>query len=230
MVRLDGTILNEIEPDDEMDSFSVVRGTVKELLQVQFNLQEETAAEYICCTLDTEFGELGIVHAYNQLQKSDIKNMQVGATVLAVVVLSGDVAIEEYEAGIVRDTEHDLRVLRSTLAVGEAERLESVLAEDCVYVSEASDTKLVGAKNIIEHINTVQETTHYNLTRLGTLEVEEGEEDNVDFEAGTRCIALYDKNDKDAGWTSLVIINHDQEGQITQITITTDERYSVNLD
>lgn len=59
--------------------------------------------------------------------------MRVGAVVSGICIISGDVALYEYENGIVKDLEHNLRALRYSFVHGEAERLYSILAENAVY-------------------------------------------------------------------------------------------------
>ena len=67
---------------------------------------------FIRCVVDTHFGELEFIHTLDQVPEEMRENIRVGSVVSGTCILSADVALHEYENGIVKDHEHNLRALR----------------------------------------------------------------------------------------------------------------------
>ena len=66
---------------------------------------------FIRCCADTQYGPIEFDHTIDQVDEDQRKNIKVGSVVSGICILSGDVAINEYENGAVKDLKHDLMLL-----------------------------------------------------------------------------------------------------------------------
>ena len=212
-------IKDEAYPTDSHIHFA---GTVKKLYSGSFGFDNDKSFTFIRCFIDTAFGELEIDHAYEQVPEELRGNIRVGAHVSGVLVLSGDAAIDKYENGIIKDHDNALKLMRYTLANGEAERLRSILDKNAEYLSEASETKLNGAEDIINRINYVNSIRESKYI-VHLTEISHTEEEGTEYPAGTRCLVLEDSSDK--SYESIVFITVNDEGNITKLHFVTDSRY-----
>ena len=217
----------EKEKDYLTDRFVQFSAVVKKLYHGVFELNGEKHNAYIRCFADTEFGELEFAHTLEQVPEELRDNIRVGAIISGTCVLSGDVAINEYEKGFIKDFEHNLRLLRYTFERGDPERLNSVLATDAVYESDTSGKRCVGPREIIDRFHCVQDNhgIEYN-TFYATITTTD--EENLEYPVGTRCIVLADAEDD--GYESIAFITVNEEGKITRIKISKDSRYHFEID
>ena len=217
------------ERDDRMDEQTQIRGEVKKLLHGKINLGEDSFNGFLRCIIDTNFGELEIVHTIEQVDDAQIKSIKVGAIVSGVFVLSGDAAIYEYEKGCIFDEAHDLALLRSVFLGGDAERIRTALAEDAVYASDASEKLHVGKDEIIARFKYVQENAKTGFfAHLATITEVLERESLAIADPGKRCIVL--AYGKDTNLEQVAFIETNEEGKIYQINITMDNRYRFLID
>jgi len=213
MVREDGQTLDQDE-DDELVS---ITGIVKHIYVDSVKLKGDEIARFLRTRIDTQYGELDIVHSrpmiaddeFKFLKSCDFSKQEV--IIQAVGVLSGDVAINEYENGVVKDRNNDLAALRYALIKGNAERLASILDENVTYESIHSSQKIVGSDSVINHINDVHNnTTIKYIAHFAT----------IDDGSDERCIILAENQDDN--YQSMVRIVVSDEGLITRIIVTND--------
>lgn len=214
--------------DYETDRYVQFTAIVKKLYHGIFEMNGEKHNAFIRCFVDTEYGELEFDHTLEQVPEELRDNIRVGAVISGTCILSGDVAIKEYDEGIVRDFEHNLKLLRYTISKGDPERLASVLADNVVYETDTYGKKYVGAREIIErfiyvHNNRDSEYTTYYATVAAT------DEDDMEYPVGTRCIILANGETED-DYESIAFIDVDDNGMISRIKISRDSRYRFRID
>lgn len=211
----------------EYEDVNIVVGTVEKLYYGNFDVEENSMNTYIRCIIESNFGPLEIVHSYEQIKEGQDDKIKVGATIVASVVLSGDVAIYDYDKGIVRDEERDLRALRYAFARGNAERIGELLSDDCIYTSEVSGKKLTGKDDIIQHINYVYREGDKYFAHMAVI-VDPDICDDLQFNEGKKCIVL--ANGKEDQFESIVFIDYDRNGAISEIILTNDSRYKFRIE
>lgn len=222
------------EADDhpEMDDYTLIRGTVKAAYWGVTEFGDDKQNTYIRSIIETQFGDLELIHTREQVAEGQRKNIKIGCTVSGVFILSGDAAIYAYEEGIVRDEEHDLRALRYAFVKGEAERLGSILADDALYISDAAKNTYGGKNAIIEHMSYVSERTgpKYLAQMAVITSVDEGDGASAPpaYAIGKRCVVL--SEEREDNYVSIAFIEVDAEGYITKMTVSTDRRYRFKCD
>ena len=212
----------------ETDRYVQFTATVKKIYHGVFEMDGKKHNTYIRCYADTEYGELEFDHTLEQVPEEMRDNIKIGAVISGTCVLSGDVAIREYENGIIKDFEHNLKLLRYSLGKGDPERLMKVLAEDVVYETDTSGKSYHGARSIIDrfiyiHNNRDSEYSTYYAT------ITDVEETDMEYPIGTRCIVLADGDATD-NYESIAFMTVDDDGMITKIKISTDRRYHFKFD
>lgn len=213
--------------DYESDRYVQFTATVKKIYNGIYEMEGKEYRTYIRCYADTVFGELEFSHTLNQVPEELQENIKVGAVISGTCILCGDVAIRGYENGVVKDFDHDLRLLRYSMGKGDPERLAKVLAPDVVYETDTSGKRYHGPREIIErfhyiHENREQEYQTY-LATISTLD-----EPELEYPVGTRCIVLQDRESQHC--ESIAFINVNEDGMITRIKVSTDGRYHFKID
>lgn len=218
----------EFEQNNWMDDHVLIRGTVKKIGAGRAVFGEDSYDTFISCIIDTEYGELEIVHSFEQVKEEQRKNLCVGATISGVFVLSGDPAIYEYDRGLVLDKEHDLRLLRSTFAKGDPDRLRGALAADAVYISEYNGQTYTGPDEIIENMKFVQNTPDKFFAHFATItDIAQGEGE-LAYGVGARCIII--AREQEENYESIVFMEVNDEGKISCIRTSDDSRYQFRVD
>ena len=213
-------------PSDAYVSFTA---EVQALYHGTFKIGEKEDNAYIRCFVETPFGQFELAHTIDQVPEEQRSNIRIGAIVSGVCIISGDVALNEYENGAVKDFEHDLRLLRYVMQEGKAEKLAGVLAEKTVYSSEASNMTVVGTKDIIDRMNYVHENRKKDerfYVHCGTITTRDSEE--LDYPVGTRCLILAEG--KENHYISIVFLKVNEDGIIDNIEVSTDSRYHFQTD
>lgn len=217
----------EAEKDYSTDSHIAFTATVKGLKKGVFQIGDHADTPFIRCVVDTHFGELEFIHTLDQVPEEMRENIRVGSIVSGTCILSADVALHEYENGIVKDHEHNLRALRYTIVKGKAERLLSILADDAVYHTETSGNTYTGAQTIVDRINYVNENHNGKyLAHMAT--IADDSDPDLEYPAGTRCVVLAETEEDN--YESIAFIKCDAEGMITNLDICTDGRYRFKID
>ena len=220
---------SERESDEHLDDIMNIRGTVKKCRFGSFTVGNISYKTFVFCEIDTEFGPLEIIHTIGQVEEEQRQNMKEGAVVNFYGLLSGDVAIHEYENGIIRDTEHDLAALRYVFCGNDPARIRSILCDDCVYHSGSSGRDYVGPDAIIERLQYVQKNHVGNtFAHPATIvSIDEGNED-LPYPVGTRCLIL--AYGEETNYRSIAFIEVDSDGNIVKITTAPEPRYHFMLD
>ena len=212
------------------ESLTEIRGTVKSAHVGMVKFGDQEFENYIIVTINTQFGDLQIAHTEEQVDKSELKLIKEGSVVDGIFALSGDVAIYEYENGLIRDFDHNLALLRYTLQSGEAERLASVLRNDAEYVSEWVDTTYRGKDEIVDRFNYVMEnnTERPFFAHFATItSIDDGEE-VLPYAVGDRCIVIAMETTDNL--ESICFMECDEEDRISKIVVTRNSRYHFKLD
>lgn len=173
------------------------------------------------------YGELEFDHSFDQVPEELRDNIKVGSIISGVCIISADAAIGEYENGIVKDFDHDLRLVRFTLAKGETERLRSVLTADSVYETDTSGNSCYGADEIIDRLTYVCEN-HEGKYIAHLAEITELAGSGLEYPVGTKCIVLADKEEDN--YESIVFVSVDEDGNISRIHVSTDSRYRFRIE
>lgn len=211
----------------EDDAYVTFKATVKALWHGTFEMEGQSMNTFIRCVAETQFGELEFHHTLEQVPEEMRRDIRIGSIISGVCLLSADAAIDEYGKGAVKDFDHDLRLLRYTLQKGQAERLRSVLAENCIYETDTSGSSYRGADEIIDRFNYVAEN-HEGEYFAHLAEITEIDEESLEFPVGTRCIVL--AADEEDHYESIVFVTVDEEGNIARIKVSTDSRYHFRIE
>ena len=203
------------------------RATVKRLSIGNVEFGDNKNEAFIRCFADTNYGEIEFDHTFEQVPEEFHNNIKVGAVISGVCVISADVAILEYEDGFVKDFDNNLRLLRYTIEDGESERLEYVLAPDAVYETDSYNTEYVGRQKIIERFKYVKENRK-NKYFTHNATITSVDDENAEYPVGTRCVVL--ASEEENNYESILFITVDENGMITKIKISTDERYHFRIE
>ncbi len=208
------------------DAFVTFRATVKALYHGVFEMEGTRENTFIRCVADTMYGEMEFHHSVDQVPEEMRKNIRIGSVVSGVCILSGDAAIKEYENGIVKDYDHNLRLLRQTIQKGEPERLRGVLTDDSVFETETYGKTYLGATDIVNRFRYVADY-HEGKYIAHMAEITGTGEAELEFPAGTKCIVL--SADKEDNYESIVFMTTDENGNIARIKVTRDDRYHFRI-
>ncbi len=213
--------------DYETDRYVQFTATVKKLYNGVFEIEGNQHNAYIRCFVDTEYGELEFDHTLEQVPEEMRKNIKVGSIISGTCILSGDVAIREYENGIVKDFDHNLRLLRYSLGKGDPERMAKVLAPNVVYETDTSGKSYHGARSIIDRFTYIHNNRDGEYSTYFAI-ITEVDVPDMEYPVGTRCIVLADGDSDD--YESIAFMTVDDNGMITKIKISTDGRYHFKID
>lgn len=216
----------DAECDYNEDLLVNFTATVKQLFVGEVQFGEKSDEAFIRCCADTMFGELEFVHTIDQVPDQFIDNIKVGAIISGVCVISADVAIYEYENGIVKDFNNNLRLIRNIVTDGNADSMSAVLAEDAVYETDTYNKSYVGKQAIIDRFKYITEHKNFEyFTYFAT--ITEAPADSV-YPSGTRCIVLAPEHPSNI--ESLLFISVDNDGMITAIKIADKSLYEFVID
>ena len=218
---------HERKNDVEFESDRYIRfaATVTKLWGGRQEIDGEKVVAFIRCFADTNYGELEFDHTFDQVPEEQRENIKVGSVISGICILSGDVAIYEYDDGYIKDFDHDLQLMRYTFEGGDPERLRHVLSKSIVYESEATGEIFAGIDEVLNKFHRVRkkckEERHGFLATI--IEAEKTE-----FPAGTRCIAL--AYGEETNIESLMFISVNDDGLIERIKVSTDPGYRFRTD
>lgn len=220
---------DDFETDEALDDVMLIRGTVKQLFHGTVELDGKECNTFIKCIISTHFGDLEIVHTFDEIKEEQQDNIKVGAVVFGAFVLSGDPAIFEYEDGAIFDEEHNIAVLRSTFAGADAERLRYALAENVEYIAEYNNKTYSGRDAVVERLNYVSKNSQEEcFAEIATVySVDEGEED-LPYGVGKRCIVL--SYDEKTNYSAIAFTENDKDGRITKLVTSVNSRYHFEID
>lgn len=217
------------ESDEHLDDITNIRGIVKGFHIGKFAIGEESHDNFIFCDVDTEFGPLQIVHTVEQVEEAQRKNMKAGAIVSFYGLLSGDVAIYEYEKGVVRDAAHDLAALRYVFSGNDPERIRSILSDDCVYLARYNRLSFTGPDEIVERLKIVQrDNTEKHYVHPATIAAIDQGETELTYPVGTRCLVI--ATGKETNYESIAFIDVNDDGNVCRIETSIEPRYHFTID
>lgn len=218
---------NEEIVDGGTDDICLVRGTVKKMWCGRFENEDRKFQTFVRIVIETAFGDLELETDMNELDENDNENIKIGATILAGVILSGDVAIYEYEEGFIADEEHDLMLFRHAIMCGEAKRLKKRLADDVTYISNVGKWEKSGRDEVSELFQYIYDvrSIHYkaHLARLTTPETDE----KLGYEVGKHCLVM--ENEKEE-LESIMFLSYNDSNEISKIQFINDSRYRFSFD
>ena len=219
----------EFDTDERLDDIVTVRGIAKSLVYGKLEMGSEEQNPFIYCDIDTEFGPLEIVHTIAQVEEAQRKNLRPGSVVVFCGTISGDVAIYEYEKGIVRDEAHNLAVLRYIFTGNDPERLRTILSENTVYLEEYSGKSYAGPDAIIERLQFLQKdhSVKYFAHMATIISIDDGEE-TLPYSVGKRCIVL--ASGEETKYESIIFIEVDSNGNICRLVTSGNPRYHFAID
>jgi len=179
---------------------------------------DDREIEFLDVTIDTRIGPIELAHTIDFVKEAQHELIKPGSLIETSCILSGDVAIEEYQGGAVYDEENELRLIRSCMKHGDFDRLWKALAEDCSYLTPI--TSVHGKQDVIARLNSGFQRTKKeqveHFTSLATVgKIEEEKSHLAKYGIGKRCIALA-SNEPDAynGW---MFLSTNEEGKIRMI-------------
>ena len=217
---------SEFETNEHLDDIMHIRGRAKSIYYGTIELDGESQQPFLKCMIDTQYGELEIVHCINQVKEEQRNNIREGAIVDFYGTLSGDVAIYEYEKGVVHDEEHNLRALRDVLAGGDAERIRSILSGEAEYFVGCRKERFNGADAIIAQLKHIQEMqTGEQFAHMATISDTEGE---TEYGKGKRCVVH--AAGKTNNYQSIAFLDLDENGNISRLATSDDPRYHFRID
>ncbi|MBQ8389295.1 MAG: hypothetical protein IJX46_10265 [Clostridia bacterium] len=205
----------------ENDAHVHFAARVKELYHGTVELNGEKMNMFIRCIAETNFGLLEFDHTLEQVDENMREKIKVGSIISGVCIISGDVAIKEYNKGFVRDFEHNLRLVRYTVMEGDPERLRFVLKDDSVCVCDGS--VLAGKQAVIDFVKNIQaeRKSKYSADLVTVTAVNAG---CAEYPIGTRCVGLRE-SEKDE-YDCTVFVSTDEDGMITKLEFCTGNRYT----
>jgi hypothetical protein len=224
---------DESKKNDDLDTYVQLRGTVKRLLWGFLDIGGNEAKRYIRCYIDTQYGELELIHTLEQVEESERNNFKIGSIISGIFVLSGDASIYEYGKGAIFDEKHNLRLLRHIFVKGEASRACRAFTDDAIYTSASSGKELSGKKQIIEFLQYVHDV---NLDKKDKDRAYMATIISIDdvggappkYPVGKRCVVLAQGDS--GNYDSIAFIDTDENGRITELSLSVDPRYHFNID
>ena len=214
------------------DDFVLLRGRVKDVRVGETMMGLQPMTTFIRATVETTFGDLEVCHLADQVAEEQKDLVQVGATLSALCILSGNPAIGQYAGGIFHSEEEDLSLLRHFFEKGGADRLRPALHSECVYQSDYSGSRLEGAEATVALLKDVEsaldEESRYfaypaHITRV---EAENGQE--PPFRPGKKCLLLAQGGPEQ--YVALCFVVPDSVGRIREIHLSCDGRYHFERD
>ncbi|MBQ4089306.1 MAG: hypothetical protein IJC56_05420 [Clostridia bacterium] len=216
------------EDDPRPKDTTQICGTVKKLFRGKVEIGEDIFYPFIDCVVETQFGDIEILHTIEDVDESQYTNIRVGATVNCIAVLSGDAAINTYIDGCVLDFENDLKLVSYTFSGGDPERMRSAVSDNFEYHSEASGKHFNNIDDFIEFEKYVQANAKPCHPHYATIvEIAEGDEP-LDYPVGTRCLVLTYGDSTD--YAAITFVKTDADGKIAEIYLSKDSRYRFQID
>ena len=211
----------------ESDMYVLLQSTVKKLYVGELEFEEGKVNGYIRCIVDTNFGELEIVHTYDELDEESKKNLKEGAVIFGVFSLSGDAAINEYSEGIVKNEEHNLQLLRYTITEGDPIRLKPVLSEEVIYTSDNWEDDCKGIEAVISRFQYVRDNSDHKFFAHKAIIDETGDSADLAGDIGRLCLIL--ACDDPDNYESILFLEQDESEKIKSIRISRDTDYKFTI-
>ena len=214
--------------DDEMKDVVRIHGTINRANFGRSKLGEDEIGRNIRCHVDTQLGEIVVILVLDDIENAkEFKTIHEGMVIDCAARLSGDAAIYDYENGIVRNAENNLKLVAYSLENGDPERLRPVLAKGFVYHSENSGKHFEDVDEFIGFTRMVNTEGDPSRTYYATItEIEEGPE--LEYPVGTRCAVI--SYESEEGYNSIIFVDTDEDGDIKRIYLSREPRYRFCVD
>ena len=206
----------------------VVKGIVKtvELLTTETIVGdgvEERQFYYV--VIDTQFGPLPLCHSIDSVEEAEREYIKEGACVFADCMISGDVAIKEYQGGAVYDEIHDLKLLRECLETNDFSRAGHVFAGDAVYVSDNSGVRAdsgVKTKALLQTIadNIKKNDTLVVTTHLVRVDKYRGMREENRKYVGHYAVAYSQHQENEV--EDFILVETNEDGKISKLYVSGD--------
>ena len=211
------------------ENVNLIRGVVTDILPGRIPTIYGNEAHFIRCYINTEFGELEILHTEEMITEEQRKNMNPGAIVHGAFRLYGNPAFGEYEYGIIGNEENNLRKLREVLVTGAAEELFEILDEDAEVVFDGeTGPALKGREEVIKYIK----AAYYLTEPCSSADMATVDKVDVDGQhtmlPGRRCIAFAEA--EGGGYKYVWFIENNDAGDIIRITFGLSDGYGLKID
>ena len=215
--------------NDDMKDVVQIHGTIKKMLIGITKFGENELKTNVRCIVDTQLGEIEIVLPLKDAEAArNIENMSVGKIINCFARLSGDAAIYEYENGIIKDAENNLKLVAYTLENGDPERLRTALSKDFEYKSESSGKQISNVDELITFVNYIQTEGKPAHTSYATVVSIDDGPDELEYPVGTRCAVIgYEGAD---ALDAIIFVDTDEEGTIKRIYLSQNSRYHFKID
>lgn len=209
---------NDEKPNRDDDEVMLIRGRVKGVFVSYVEIEGESFPAYINTVIETQFGDLEIVHTREQVEENERDNICIGSEVVGSFVLCGDVALNEYCNGAIFDEEHDLLLIRDVVENGNAKRLFGALDENAVYLSKTTQKTFNGRNEIIERFQYLFDNCKDGFSAALA---------ETDVDSEKKLCLLIVKNKSEDG--SLLFIETDNNGKIIEIITDEPDGYLFNV-
>ena len=108
-------------------------------------------AEFLDVAVRIPYGVVEMVHTLDMVKPEQRNLIEEGKSYDAVCVLSGDVAVGEYQQGAIRDEKNFSRLMRSCFAESDFSRLCGVLSEKCRFFEE-NENVASGREQVLKYL------------------------------------------------------------------------------
>ena len=209
-------LLMQGEDADADIELSLYRGVVKRVEERYLQFGEEAVPAMVCAIVDTQYGELEIIHTEEQVKEEQRELIRPGSTIFASLIISADPAIYEYGAGYIKSKENDLRVLKEAMIKGRTAKLASRMAEDCIYKSKVGRHFTKGKQQIVDLLEGVYKDTKLDYSaRQGVLKKSVSSIDDGMHQENEICLVLFGNDVPE----SACFLTYDEESNITSIQL-----------
>lgn len=197
-------------------SISLITGKVKQACYGTFELPDddgEPARPYLVITAETNFGDIDLIHSFDQTSEEELKIIQTGSIIKGLFVVTGDAGIFDYDKGFVCDFEHNLKALHYAIYSKAVERIKFILTDDIVYSRDDGVKTVSGKDEVVSYLRYVCDNADEEVYPwLATItEAPDGDT----FAAGDRCIAFAYGNETSI--QNLFKITLSEDGKISRI-------------
>ncbi|MCR4661542.1 MAG: hypothetical protein K5765_06035 [Clostridia bacterium] len=214
----DGTINRYDEEDEattEVDKMQIFFKSKIEKLEKIDVVENNLDIHIMKATINTSVGKLDLVFSPEQVAESNIEDVKEGSIVTGFALISADTMIDEYCNGIIKDEEHNLKLIRNVLHNhSEKDKLSHILKEDTIFNSEIYNETIQGSKEIIDRLDLYDEPNKSNY--VTTTNIDSGE---------SKYALLISNDDNDY----LLFLELDEDGLVNKMVITNTKPYEYKL-
>ncbi len=197
-------------------SLSLITGTVKQARYGTFALPDKDGdpiKPYLIITAETIFGDIDLIHSFEQAPDEDLEKIKTGSIVKGLFVVTGDAGIFDYEKGFICDFEHNIKALHYAIYSKAIERIRFILADDVVYSRDDGVKTVSGKEGVLSYLQYVCDNADEAVYPwLAT--ITEAPDGDV-FKVGDRCIAFAYGSETDI--QNLFKITVSDDGKISRI-------------